>query len=155
MAAALGKCCCCCLRKVNNEKPLKQVPQESPNRSVGHSGILLNAMDRHQVCAPPCGWHDLDSDQPRVKWGREGGKKRHYSHYIKCDMFSQSFICPYLRIQRWWLEAELVNVGKERPVQLLAGSRRVKAALSLLFGHDFRVTRRSFNDKLSCGLALE
>lgn len=59
-------------------------------------------------------------------------------------MLSHSFICPYLRIQRWWLEAELVNVGKKRPVQLLSGCGHVKAALPLLLSHNFCIARGSF-----------
>lgn len=43
---------------------------------------------------------------------------------------------PYLGVQRWRLEAELVNVGEKRPVQLLPGRRHIQAAPPLLLRHN-------------------
>lgn len=50
----------------------------------------------------------------------------------------------YLRVQRRGLEAELVNIGKERSVQLLAGCWDIQTALPLLFCHYFSVAWRSY-----------
>lgn len=49
----------------------------------------------------------------------------------------------YLRVQGRGLEAEFVNIGKERSVQLLAGCWDIQTALSLLFRHNFSVAWRS------------
>lgn len=49
-----------------------------------------------------------------------------------------------LRVQRRGLEAELMNVGKERTVQLLAGCWDIQTALPLLIRHNFCIAWRSF-----------
>lgn len=54
-----------------------------------------------------------------------------------------SSLAAYLRVQRWRLEAELVNVREERSVQLLASRWHVQGALPLLFGHNFCIAWRS------------
>lgn len=57
-------------------------------------------------------------------------------------MFSVS-CAAHLRVQRWGLEAELVDVGEERSVQLLAGGWHVQTALPLLLRHNFCIAWRS------------
>lgn len=49
----------------------------------------------------------------------------------------------HLRVQRRRLEAELMNVGKERSVQLLARRRDVPTALPLRLCRDFCIAWRS------------
>ena len=49
----------------------------------------------------------------------------------------------YLGVQRRRLEAELVNVGEERSVQILAGRRDIQTALPLLFCHNLCIAWRS------------
>lgn len=49
----------------------------------------------------------------------------------------------YLRVQRRRLEAELVNVGEERSVQLLTGCWHIQTALPLLFCHNLCIAWRS------------
>lgn len=61
----------------------------------------------------------------------------------------------YLRIQRWRLEAELVNIGEKRPVQLFSSWWHIQAALSLLLSHNFCITRGGFMKKISNGLAFK
>lgn len=50
----------------------------------------------------------------------------------------------YLRVQRWRLEAELVNVGKKRSFQLLASCWHIQPALPLLFSDNFCIAWRSY-----------
>lgn len=52
-------------------------------------------------------------------------------------MLCSTLFVAYLRIQRWRLEAELVNVGEKRSIQLLAGCWHIQTALPLLFRHNF------------------
>lgn len=87
-------------------------------------------------------------------------KNRHERHerkpLVEGKYISAASTGPYLRIQRWRLEAELVNVGKKRPVQLLSGCWHVQAALPLLLSHNFCIARGSFvGKKASIGLAFE
>lgn len=49
-----------------------------------------------------------------------------------------------LRVQRRRLEAELMNVGEERSIQLFTGCWHIQAALPLLFSHNFCIAWRSF-----------
>lgn len=139
---------CCCWRKVNNAEASQAAsfmnPRNRPGRRGENSGMPLNAMDRRRACAPPCGWRDLDSDQSGEKITRRYFVKR---SLVEGKYVSGAFSGPYLRIQRWRLEAELVNVGKKRPVQLLSGCWHVQAALSLLLSHNFCIARGSFMEK--------
>lgn len=58
-------------------------------------------------------------------------------------------ICPYLRVQRWRLEAELMNVGKKRSVQLLADCWHIQTALPVLFSHYFCIAWGSCRERES------
>lgn len=48
----------------------------------------------------------------------------------------------HLRVERRRLEAELVNIGEKRPIQLLAGWWDVQTDLPLLFCYDFCIAWR-------------
>lgn len=56
----------------------------------------------------------------------------------------------YLRVQRRRLEAELMNIGEERSIQLLTGCWDIQAALPLLFCHNFCIAWRSCGGRASC-----
>lgn len=61
----------------------------------------------------------------------------------------------HLRVQRRRLEAELVDVGEERSVQLLAGSWNIQTALPLLFCYNFCIAWRSCRGRASHVLAFK
>lgn len=58
-------------------------------------------------------------------------------------MVSSVPLVAYLRVQRRGLEAELMNVGEERTVQLLAGCWDIQTALPLLVCYNFCIAWRS------------
>ncbi len=94
-------------------------------------------MDRSLVSCPWSRTPAQDGDQP-IKGEEEGLRTQELKCISKTEA-KKSGNSTHLRIQRWRLEAELMDVSVKWSFNLIPHSWELKVVLSLLIGDDFRV----------------